>query len=307
MDLGFLNGVYYVKTESMLNEDDFNTLKRLEKNLFFKYLKTRDYGFGSKYVSLDKIIEQELLNVRTEVEGFIDNKLLTNVFYLKTDLTNIKIVYKSVRYDTEIRSFDESGSFSKDALVQAFKYNNTNFIPIEIKPLIEKLIKINDFDTKISLQQIERTTYETYLELISKLKDKALKKILHDYLKWSITIQNLETFLKIKVQSGSIERLQEALIEDEIISVNTWGHLIDSSNKEVLEKLYVHFNKDVVTAIEDFLSTLDYSEVEKEMTQFFLEVIKKNSYDSNTYGPVIYYLYLKELEALKVRRMYYGK
>ena len=307
MELGFLNSVYYVKTESLLSDDDFNALKRLEKSLFFRYLKTKDYGYGSKYEELDEIIAQELINTQNEINKILDDTLLTDSFYILHNITNIKIVYKSIKYDTEITNFDNVSSFNKEAIFQALKYQNYKLLPENVIPLFEAINKIDSSNIQFALQEIELLTYRFYEDLINQSKYKKQYRALIDYIELEKTISNLTTFLRLRKRNEKISKLEKSLFENKFITKDVWLEIYNKNDRDVINKLHIYFNEELTNAIRVFLDNNDTNKLDQAITKYQTEQIKILSYDDNTVGPIVYYLYLKQLETLKVRKLYYAK
>lgn len=304
MDIGFLNGIYYVKTESMLNEDDFNALKRLDKTLFFKYLKTRHYGYRSKYSFLEEIIVQEMINVKEELNALTKSNVLANIIYASHDIANIKIVYKSVKYDMPIATYDRVGSLSIELLIQFFKHDNERLLPNELKPLFASIKKIESPHTQIVLQEIEKKVYDFYEESI---KNKKIYKPLYKYLKLQKVIKNLKTLLKLRTKEASIESFQQAILEEDVIGRVAWLDLFEYNHNDFMNKLFVLFDEEIVGGVQDFITTDNPKYLNEVLSNYLSEKLKVFSYDYETVGPIIYYLYLKEIEMMKVRALYYDK
>lgn len=305
MDVGFLNGIYYVKTESMLKEDDFNTLKRLGRSLFFRYLKTKDYGLNSNYETIDKIIEKELLNVIEELNNTTNNHLITDAFFIDNTLTNIKIAYKEVRENVVAKNFSTLSRVNKEALLEFFKYGNLKLLPLEHQELFKEINKIDlSHEIQNYLQAVEKVTYNYYSRIIK--QDKKYD-CLNDYLEQKKVINNLLTFLKFKKRNENINELKDALLEENIIGIDTWLDIYSKNKNEVANKLFIYFNERILTAIDIFLNEGKIDELEEELTEYLTDKIKILSYNSDTLGPIIYYLHLKVEESLKVREYYYEK
>lgn len=305
MDVTFLNGIYHVKTESMLKEDDFNSLKRLGKSLFFRYLKTKDYGLNSNYESIDKIIEKELLNVKEELDGTTEDNLITDVFYLDNDLTNMKIVFKEISEGVKATNYNNLSRFSKPALTEFFKHGNLKLFESEHQNLF---IAINKIDLSLELQDylqaLEKVTYNYYSDIT---KNNKKYYPLYLYLENKKVINNLITFLKFKNRKEPIDKLLNALLVEDIIGIDVWKDLYLKYKQEVFNKLLIYFNERIILAIDEFLNKGAIDDLTYELAAYLEDKIKMLSYDDNTIAPIIYYLHLKEQEALKVREYYYAK
>ncbi|HHT55470.1 MAG TPA: V-type ATPase subunit [Acholeplasma sp.] len=304
MDLNFLNGIYYVKTENMLNEDDFNALKRLDEKLFIRYLRTKSYGFNSGYLNIESIIEQEFLNVKEELDKITKSNFITDIFYLEEDLTNMKIVYKEVFYKVKSNTFSKMGRFSKEALEQFFKYGNMKLLPKEYEEMFKEINKIKEEDLQDYLQELERVVFNFYTNFS---KSNKKYQVFFNYLEYKKVMDNLKTFLKFKNRNESIEKLKKALLDEEIVGRAVWIDLYNEYNNTILNKLATYFNEGIVAASDEFLNKGNNTDLRKETLNYKTELLKLTSYNNETYAPILYYLHLKQLESYKVRELYYAK
>lgn len=304
MDLNFLNGIYYVKTENMLNEDDFNALKRLDEKLFLRYLRTKSYGFNSGYLNIDSIIEQEFLNIKKELDEITNSNIISDIFYLEEDLTNMKIVYKEVFYKAKSSNFSKLGRFSREALEQFFKYGNLKLLPKEYELMFKEINSIKEEDLQEYLQELERVVFNFYTNYV---KSNKKYKVFYNYLEYKKVVDNLKTFLKFKNRNESINKLEKALLDEEIVGRAVWIDLYNEYNNAILNKLAVYFNEEIIDAAEDFLNNSSNADLRKETLGYKTAVLREKSYDSETYAPILYYLHLKQLESYKVRELYYAK
>ena len=303
MDLEFLNGIYHVKTGNILTEDDFNTLKRLGRPMFFRYLRTKDYGHNSGYESIEKIIETELCNVRVELDQTANDNLISDIFFMENDLTNMKIIYKEVATGIKGSNFSRLRRFDQDALYEFFKYGNYKMLPKEHEELFKAINLIPlDYEIQDYLQALEKVTFNYYTKLA---KSKKVYKALVEYLELKKGINNLLTLLKFKYKKANIDLFSNALLEETYVGKDIWLAIYESSNRVILDKLSLYFNVQLTEAISNYIDNHDIEEFRIELSKYVYENIKYLSYNSNTIGPIIYYLYLKEIESLKVRELYY--
>ncbi|VEU80141.1 V-type ATPase subunit [Haploplasma axanthum] len=304
MDINFLNGVYNVKVDSMLSDDDFNTLKRLEKSLFFKYLKTKDYGFGSKYHSLDEIIAQEIINTKLELESYTDEKIISFVFYLEHDLTNIKIVFKELKYNVVSTMYDNVGNFPNEALHQFFKYDNKALLPNEVYELFDRIKLIDSKNIQETLQNIEKCVYDFYDEYLNKKKTYYPLKA---YLEYDKVVSNLKTLLRLRNRNTSLNDFKDALLNESIVGIDNWVNAYELPEREMVNKLSMYFDDFVIDGINDFLKNNDANELEYVFLDYYDEKLKELTYDDNSIAAILYYLHLKRVETFKLREMYYEK
>lgn len=305
MDLGFLNGLYYIKTESMLNEDDYNALKRLQKSFFFKYLKTRNYGYGSTYLTLDNVIKFEKKNLKESIITDMSDDFLINVFNILHDIIGIKMVYKAVKYDLELQLYSSLSSLNKESLIQFFKYGNDKLLPIELKPLFNEISKINSDDDHYVLEMIDKLTFKHYESLV--LNKGKKYRPLYEYLQYQKVILNAKNFLKFRIYETDIDNFKYTMLEEKIVGIDKWEDMYQSNLTTSVERMDIYFNQRVADAFKESVELMDGSKFNEALEDYLTDKLKTLSYLDNTIGPILYYVYLKEIEALKVRGLYYDK
>lgn len=302
MDINFLNGIYYIKAESLLGEDDFNALKRFDKNLFLKYLKTRNFGYRSKYSFLEEVVVQEVINVKEELLSLTQDAFLKDAIYCEHDITNIKMAYKSVKYNIPMATYDRIGSLSVEALLEFFKNGNDKLIPEYLRNLLSSF-KESD-DTKEYMQEIERKCYDFYEE---QAKKKKIYRPMYTYLQLQKVAKNVQTLLKLRIRQADLETFKDAILIEEQIGINNWYELYELSDQELIDKIYILFDEKMASGVEDFIKTRDPNYFNDVLIQYLEMNLKVLSYDYDSVGPIIYYLFLKNLEIMKVRTLYYDK
>lgn len=304
LDLNYINGIYYLKTEYILNDDDFNVLKRSDKERFIRYLRSKSYGFNSGYKDVDSIIRKEFSNIKEELDSIVNNTLVTDIFFFEEDITNMKLIYKEVMYNQKTAFYSDLGRFSKEALVEFFKFGNLKLIPSNYHPLFIQISKIVELDLQEYLQRLEKVVNNFYTDFA---KSNNKYKILYEYLEIKKSHDNLKTFMKFKKRNEKIENLEKALLKEDQIGIKTWVSLYTESNNNILNKLRLYFNNKIVESIKDFLQTGNNVHLRYELENIKADYLKSKSYDSETLAPIVYYLYLKLLESRKVREIYYEK
>lgn len=296
----FLNGVYQAKMSNLLSKDTFENLKALSGNAFLNYLKELSFGANSNYEHLEDVFKYENKALKTEVNSLSETNIFSDIFYLKNDLTNIKIVYKSIYYDVLIDDFDQNSKFSVDALTEFFKRDNDALIKDSDLEVLKTIKNIKANSLKKSLEEIEKTYYLHYLN-----KAKAFDKSLYNYLAFKVVINNLLVFLKLKARNASLDLLKSLLLPEDFVGIDMWLELFVANEQQITNFFTNNFYGQLLPGISEYFDNGSVKLIKENLNNYFKNLLLELSYDNNTLGSVTYYLYLKEVEINNVRRSYY--
>lgn len=296
----FLNGVYQAKMSNLLSKDTFENLKALSGNAFLNYLKELSFGANSNYEHLEDVFKYENKALKTEVNSLSETNIFSDIFYLKNDLTNIKIVYKSIYYDVLIDDFDQNSKFSVDALTEFFKRDNDALIKDSDLEVLKTIKNIKANSLKKSLEEIEKTYYLHYLN-----KAKAFDKSLYNYLAFKVVINNLLVFLKLKARNASLDLLKSLLLPEDFVGIDMWLELFVANEQQITNYFTNNFYGQLLPGISEYFDNGSVKLIKENLNNYFKNLLLELSYDNNTLGSVTYYLYLKEVEINNVRRSYY--
>jgi len=296
----FLNGVYQAKMSNLLSKDTFENLKALSGNAFLNYLKELSFGANSNYEHLEDVFKYENKALKTEVNSLSETNIFSDIFYLKNDLTNIKIVYKSIYYDVLIDDYDQNSKFSIDALTEFFKRDNDALIKDSDLEVLKTIKNIKANSLKKSLEEIEKTYYLHYLN-----KAKAFDKSLYNYLAFKVVINNLLVFLKLKDRNASLDLLKSLLLPEDFVGIDMWLELFVANEQQITNFFTNNFYGQLLPGISEYFDNGSVKLIKENLNNYFKNLLLELSYDNNTLGSVTYYLYLKEVEINNVRRSYY--
>lgn len=302
MNLKYLNGIYQAKTTSLLSDDEFNALENLDNKDFFKYLKNKNYGINSDYENIDSLLEKEAIQVRKELDQLTESNLIGDVLFLNNDLNNFKIVYKSNKYDMPIENYDQVSRYSKESLVQYVKFDNKNLINDNDLKLLERVYNVSESNIKEELQTLEKNAYNYFYDKI-----KRKYKPLVEYIEIKNFINNLMTFLKLRTRKVGISQLNNALLHQSIFPIKEWEALYDESDEKILDKISLQYYGKLTEAVKNYFDNNDASLLDESADLVISELVQNLSYNHNDIGPIISYIYLKQKEIDKLRRLYYAR
>lgn len=301
MNLKYLNGIYQAKVTSLLSDDNYRALEQLNHFDFLEYLKNIGYGDSSTYLTIEDVLVKEALNTRVELNQLTESTLIGDVMFINNDLNNIKIIYKSNRYDIEIDNYDLVSRFSKEALEQYIKYDNRSLINDFDLLLLSQIKDIEQTNIKDELQTIEKLFYNYYYSKI----EKAFKPLAL-YVETLNFVNNLNTFLKMRNRKTSKETLNNALLYQTKFPLKEWEELLDKDNEAILYKVSLLYYGKLEAAVKQFFNNGDTELLFVATNKVLNELTQDLSYNHNDIGPIVSYIHLKITEINNVRRLYYG-
>lgn len=296
----FLNGVYQAKMNTLISKDTYESLRNLKGEAFLQHLKELSFGANSRYLNIEDVFNYENKTVKEEINTLSESTIFSDIFYLKNDLTNIKIVYKSIYYDIEIDNFDYNSKFSKEALVEFFKRDNNALLKEKDLEILTKIKNINEKTLKKSLEVIEKTYYTYYLK-----KAQEFDNSLYTYLDYQIFVNNLLIFLKLRARNSNKEQFKELLLEESFVGINKWLDLFELNDSEIINYFSIIFLGKLANGINTYFKDGNLKVLKKDLNLYFKNLLLELSYDNNSFGSVTYFLYAKEAEIKTLRRLYY--
>lgn len=293
----YLGGIYQAKHENLIEKSHIDNLDQSE---LLAYLKNINYGNGSNGHLLSNILDYELKNVREELNSLSNSNLIGDIFFMKEDLLNIKIVYKSIYYNTLIEDYSIVSRFDVSGLEEFFKRGNDSFISSNDLEIFLKLKDITGDSLKERLEKIEKLYYTHIYNLTKNNLPELIEYIdAHNF------NNNLLTFLKLRNRNDSKEYLKELLLKQDLLDNSFFIDMFDKSNEQIMEVLSTVYYGRLKEGLEHFFLTKNTNMLEKTLNESLTNVALNLSYNLNSVGPVIYYLHLKQNEVKDIRWLYY--
>lgn len=296
----YLNGIYKAKSSDLISLDSFDNLKKLNGEEFIDYLKEISYVSGDNKFTIEDSFAYQANNLKDEINQLSNNKLFSNIFYLNNDLTNIKIAYKSTKFDIPVESVDHLSKYSLEALIEFFKHDNKSLIEEDDLEILSLIKDINEVSMKKSLEKLEKLYFEYYYNQVKNF-DNSLKL----YLEYKMFVNNLKLFLKLKHRNSNIELLKELLMVESFINIDQWLELFESTNDQVISYFNNNFYGKLKDGVASYFNERTLSLLNENLNEYLDELLLNTSFNSKELGSVTYYMYLKELEMKKLRRLYY--
>lgn len=301
MNKRYLSGIYQARSANILSVEVIDNLKKLNKNELLEYLKNDNYATGSKFNNIEEVLSQELINTRNEINTLTESNILGDIFYYKHDLTNVKIVYKSLVYNLEVKDSDLLGKYSIEDLTEFFKHDNNSFISNSTDlELLTQVKELEKSSIKNDLEAIELIYHNYYYDIVTKTFPE-----LSIYFDTVNFINNLNNFLKIYSRNKDEEVLKQLLQKQTIFDNSDWLELLKVSEELIIEKLSLYYDGVLVEGLKEFFESNKIIKLNEGYTKILDNIMNNLSYDHNGIGSVYYYLHLKNNEIKTIRGLYY--
>ncbi|MCK9471143.1 MAG: V-type ATPase subunit [Bacilli bacterium] len=301
MNYTYVNSQIKVIEESILDKNDFLKLSKVSKNEFLKTLV--DLGYGSSGDSLEKIINNELYNIKKHLDEVSPKKEHTDLFFLLDDAVNIKYLYKLKTFKLRDASmFLNRGNFLEADLRSAILENDYSAFNKDYTKLLTNIEKnvSHITDPRVLSGLIDSMIYDFILKKVRLTFNEPLST----YFKTRIDFSNILSFVRIKNLHWKFEDNKEMFISGGNISVKVIEDLFNLKDEDVIRSLQPYYNEELSKILDDFYKTKDLNILEIKLDRLQLKLMRPFKDDAFGIGIIMYY-YLKKLaEAKNIRYIY---
>lgn len=291
MNYPYANGVIKSIEDNVFDYAKIKSLIGLSQDDILQSLKKANYG-STDDSNIDELINSEMLKV---IDLFLEvmpkSEILDSIVLLFSS-SNIRMMYKERIFNVqgEKISFDIS-FFSNENLREAIFNKNYNLFSKKIKHLFSQFEK--DLNGVVNPRLVSAIIDNDIFKFaMDNSKDKAWER----YLQLRIDRSNVLSYLRCKRLNKNISFFKEMFI--------TGGSLNEESIVNMFKEESSQHNEKITMLLNEYLETQDMFLLEKNTDELVLEVLREYRYDSFGFGPMLYYLIVKETEAKNIRNIY---
>lgn len=291
--------------------------KLLDKQKFYRILEAQsaddalkallENGYGAAETvnnpnDYDLLIKRELKDTYETINKITPDKSLTDIFLLKYDYHNVKVLKKNSLMGLESDELlIEGGSVDENTLKEAINEKKYAYIP---KPMGKALAKLDGLELSgaINPQIIDVLLDQAMYENIDILKKELKNEFITKYFTAKADLANIETFIRAKAIGLSRNEMEEMFVVGGEIDVRTFGSIYEQPFENAMQPLGIKDYGEVVhDGITSFISTKSIAVYEKLMEQHLQNIVRKYRFNTFTIEPIIGYMLAKEQEAKAVR------
>ena len=261
----------------------------------------------SGFREFDKLLFLETLKTKTYLESISPEKALTNLFFLKYDVHNIKVFLKNTRLKAPREDlYLEAGTIPLLQLKEMLRTGELTDLPPEIGYEIKRLIKT--LGENGSPRQIDLWMDKGLYSALVMLSKKSKSQFLEDLIATQIDLINLKTFIRLKVSGEGRDVLQDALIENGYLSPRFYEDNFDETLNSLPAKVMIYgYDQLLKLALEDYAVTKQLVKYEKLAEDLQFEKVKQAKYIAFGFEVLAAYWLAKENEAKLIRLIMTGK
>lgn len=286
-----------LKSENFIRASETETLedalRSLSDTVYNKYINKISSPTEYEY-----ILKEELTRFYDELFDISPSKIPIRLITLKYFYHNLKVLIKEDIGKKDLKDlYMNIGDFDlkeyRDALVKGNKRNKN----IELIQRVEEL-----YEEKKDPQLIDIYLDNAYFTELLELAEESQVDLFIEYAKNLIDFTNIRTLLRAKKQEKDVEFLRQIIIEGGNVRKETYLDLLNrevSSDTDVFKKLEIY--KYIKEALDSFKERGNLSDFEREMDNYFIDLIKDVKYI--TYGPEVIFanVLAKEMEIKNLR------
>lgn len=230
-----------------------------------------------------------------------------DIFLLKNDYHNIKVILKSEFLEIEI---DDNlltwGTIPIEQIKALIIDRNFANLSIYMKESIEDSLDI--FSITKDPRQVDLILDRAYFKHILDIARKSGFPYISQLIETMIDTTNIKTYLRIKNLNMSLDLLSRALIPGGMLDNSILLDNLDKSLDELLEKTRkTKYSNLMVDGIADYTIKGNFSKLEKLIDDQIIGIVKKTKYNALGIEPLIGYLVAKETEIKNLRIVMVGK
>ena len=179
-------------------------------------------------------------NVIAELKSFAPEPELFNLFSLKTDYFNAKLIIKSLNNHDSMFRLSEYGTISSKEIKRAFMDGNYDSLPANMKKAAKEAIELLATTSKAQLAELilDKAYFEDCYELCNKAGRRETRKFLKGFVRMQADLANITTMLRIR---------QRALTDNADISIMQMAYVTGDISQEVFIKALREDNQKIVT------------------------------------------------------------
>lgn len=253
---------------------------------------------------VERMIEREMTDAMQEVRELSPNPAITDLYLLRADVQNLKVLIKARLLNQSETVFTPGGLYDRETLTAYVKDKQYGALPEILRDALNELEK--RLEIHVEPQKISVALDRAYLAHALKQSEK--HPVFSQYFRAMADFDNVLTFLRLRAMGASIETLDEVILPEGGVRYadlyNSYELSFDSLNK-VLGKSVCQ--EALLAGLNAMLRTGSIAELEKARDNYLVSLLSVHKYESETIYPIIGYYLAKEREGRAVRLIITGK
>lgn len=260
-----------------------------------KILAEAGYGNGEPLTvkNYEAALSEQLARAYRDVAELINGQNFMDVFLLKNDYHNLKVLMKE-----EISGVDGSGylvgggTVDTETIKTAFGTKAFDLLPAD---MAEAVSAANEaYGRTMSGQMIDIVMDRAAFKGMVKSADESGNDFIKQYMEYMCDITNFKSFFRVKNMKKPFEMMAEVFVEGGSLGIDTFRQAFGAENPAVAFKA-THY-----AALTEAMAN-GFTAFEKSCDDYLMGFIKEAKYKSLTLEPLVAYIYARETEVKTVR------
>ncbi len=253
---------------------------------------------------VERMIEREMTEAMQEVRELSPNPAITDLFLLRADVQNLKVLIKARLLNQTDVAFTPGGLYDRETLTAYVKDKQYDALPPILRDALNKLEK--RLEMRVEPRMISIALDRAYLAHALKQSEK--HPVFSHYFRSMADFDNVQTFLRLRAMGASIETLDEVILPEGGVKYSdlysAYELSFDSLNKVLGGSVC---QEALLSGLNAMLRSGSISEIEKARDNYLVSLLSAHKYESETIYPIIGYYLAKEREGRAVRLIITGK
>ena len=253
---------------------------------------------------VERMIEQEMADAMQEVRELSPAPAITDLFLLRADVQNLKVLLKARLLNQSDTAFAPGGLFDRETLTAMVRDRQYGALPDTIRDALialEKRLELHAEPQTISIA-LDRAYLKHALQQSKK------NAVFLQYFKAEADFDNVLTFLRLRAMGSSIESLDEVILPEGGVRYanlyNAYELSFDSLNRVLKESVCPEA---LLSGLNAMQRTGNIAEIEKARDNYLVSLLSAHKYECETIYPIVGYYLAKEREGRAVRLIVTGK
>lgn len=282
---------------------DPQTIRRMADGSLSDALRSlQDMRYGGSAdgsdADVERLISSELADAAAEVTALSPKPKLTDLFLLKNDVQNLKVLIKARILGISEPICAGCGLYSIDKLRDMVKEQEYSDLPAILSDALRALEK--RIQSKVDPQSISVSLDRAYLT--HALKTTESDRVLSHYFQSMCDFDNILTYLRVRAMGGFKEMLDDLLLPECGVKKQQLVESFDLSYESLNRILSSSVCREpLLKGLNAMQRTGNIGEVEKARDNYLISLLSDHRYETDSIYPVIGYYLAKEREGKAIR------
>ena len=257
--------------------------------------------------NFDKAIDSEMLAVCKELESFVPDKELIDIFRLPYDFHNVKVLLKGLFKvrggESEGRRYDllsKLGTIDVDELTNAIETEEYSYMPYGLTDLIPQCWQL--WDQTKNAQAVELLIDHQMFRAMLKLAEGLKMPDVIQWVKFKIDAENLRSAIRLARMKYDSSKALAFFHEGGTIRPDDMAKLLNEPQETWSRILsYTDIGKVLGSLQESGDMRAALSDVSKSLDDYLVQVLENAKYSMDAPANVLLFLLTKEAEARNMR------